>query len=224
MTADRTELRQIESRWNMPIQVNGKEVGIFELANEMLREGFVGQTMYDRDKSEAYILMAAEDQNVEAKLPPAGFNFWKIAAFQYWVWRRRKLRETTAHAPPLPANVVPASEESRRYVCMRVAEGARAIDIIPDRATLSKLHQRCERGVTFKWTFDKDGKPLEIGLTEAKDGESALELRHYPVGSGYRVACPEGMTVEDAKAFVTQEELRSVDADALHDHERRRLS
>jgi hypothetical protein len=54
-------------------------MGIHELAKQMVSDGYVGQGLNNEEKAADYIVMAADDPNVEQVLPPSGFGFWKIA-------------------------------------------------------------------------------------------------------------------------------------------------
>jgi hypothetical protein len=63
---------------------------IHELAKTMLADGFVGQGMRDEKKAEDYILMAADNPNVEHELPPTGFKFWQAANFFFKVFKARR--------------------------------------------------------------------------------------------------------------------------------------
>jgi hypothetical protein len=65
---------------------------IHEKAKEMLRAGFTGQGTRYPDKSETYILLAADNPDVESDLPESGFMFWKACEFQYRIWQARKRR------------------------------------------------------------------------------------------------------------------------------------
>ena len=63
--------------------------GIYELANEMIAEGFTGQGMRDEENASDYIYMAADNPDVENELPERGFAFWKSAKFHYRKWRMK---------------------------------------------------------------------------------------------------------------------------------------
>jgi hypothetical protein len=65
------------------------EQGIYELANEMIEEGFLGQGMRDEENASDYIKMAADNPSVEDELPESGFAFWKSAKFHYRKWRMK---------------------------------------------------------------------------------------------------------------------------------------
>ena len=65
-------------------------IRIHELAKTMLIEGFVGQGMRDEKKAEDYILMAADNPNVEKELPASGFKFFEAAHFFFKVFKARK--------------------------------------------------------------------------------------------------------------------------------------
>jgi hypothetical protein len=91
---------------------------------------------------------------------------------------------------------------------MRVAPGGRAIDLIPSSEILKEI-LKWERGVTYEWTLDAKGKPCEIGLRQARDGEPTLELRQYAIGCGFRIPCPNGMKAKEARRFVNEMSRRS---------------
>ena len=63
---------------------------IHALAKLMVAEGFVGQGMQNEEKAGTYICAAADDPDVEAELPPRGFEFWKFARLSFKFWRARK--------------------------------------------------------------------------------------------------------------------------------------
>lgn len=63
-----------------------ERLGIHEWAGRMVAAGYHGQGMKDEDQARIYILMAAEDRNVENELPEAGIRFWKAAIFQFRYW------------------------------------------------------------------------------------------------------------------------------------------
>jgi hypothetical protein len=71
----------------MKSQLDG--IGIHELAKTMLDDGFTGQGMRN-SQAEDYILMAADNPNVERELPESGFKFWQSAAFYFKLFKARK--------------------------------------------------------------------------------------------------------------------------------------
>jgi len=64
-------------------------ISIHELAKTMLSDGFVGQGLLN-PQAEDYILMAADNPNVENELPPSGFKFFQAAYYSYKVFKARK--------------------------------------------------------------------------------------------------------------------------------------
>ena len=76
----------------MKMSPNDKEISIHELAKEMEAAGFTGQGMKNPEQAYSYIMMAADNPNVEAELPEPGLKFWKACLFQYRVWQARKKR------------------------------------------------------------------------------------------------------------------------------------
>jgi len=56
----------------------------------MLAAGFAGQGMREQPKAEMYILLAADNPNVESELPEQGLRFWAACDFQYRVWQARQ--------------------------------------------------------------------------------------------------------------------------------------
>ena len=65
-------------------------MGIYDLARQMVAEGYFGQGMDHEEKAKMYIIMAADNPKVEEELPPSGFNFWGACEFRYKVWKTRK--------------------------------------------------------------------------------------------------------------------------------------
>jgi len=63
---------------------------IHETAKKMVADGFFGQGMYNPEKSEEYILLAADDPDVESKLPVSGFSFWESCEWSWRVWKARQ--------------------------------------------------------------------------------------------------------------------------------------
>jgi hypothetical protein len=72
----------------MKLQLDG--VNIHDLAKCMLSDGFVGQGMQNPETSEDYILLAADDPDVDSKLPEARRSFWQRAYYHYKVFLARK--------------------------------------------------------------------------------------------------------------------------------------
>lgn len=69
-----------------------EQLGVHDWARRMVAAGYHGQGMKDEEQARIYILMAAEDRNVEDDLPEAGFRFWKAAIFQFRYWSHRQQR------------------------------------------------------------------------------------------------------------------------------------
>jgi hypothetical protein len=46
--------------------------------------------MWHEEKAADYILMAADNPEVEGELPESGFNFWKAARFKFKLWKAKK--------------------------------------------------------------------------------------------------------------------------------------
>lgn len=63
---------------------------IHEVAKQMVADGYFGQNMLNQQKSETYILLAANDPDVASKLPPRGFAFWETCEFKYREWKARR--------------------------------------------------------------------------------------------------------------------------------------
>jgi len=76
----------------MKMNPNDKEISIHMLAKEMEEGGFTGQGMKNPEQAHSYIMMAADNPNVEAELPEPGLKFWKACLFHYRVWQARKRR------------------------------------------------------------------------------------------------------------------------------------
>jgi hypothetical protein len=66
------------------------EFNIHERAKQMLADGYVGQLLDSPGRAEEYILIAADDPNVESHLPVTGFGFWKVCDYKYRVWKARQ--------------------------------------------------------------------------------------------------------------------------------------
>ena len=54
-------------------------INIHETAKLMVADGFYGQNMRNPSRCEEYILIAANDPDIERKLPPRGFSFGRRA-------------------------------------------------------------------------------------------------------------------------------------------------
>jgi len=76
----------------MKMSQNGDEISIHELAKQMEAAGFTGQGMRNPEQARNYIMMAADNPNVEAELPESGIKFWKACCFAYGVWKARTKR------------------------------------------------------------------------------------------------------------------------------------
>jgi hypothetical protein len=74
------------------MELNGKKISIHELAKEMEAAGFTGQGMRNPEQARNYIMMAADDPNVEAEVPEAGIKWWRVCHFAYRVWQARTKR------------------------------------------------------------------------------------------------------------------------------------
>ena len=83
-------IKILADKENVTMVLDGKTVGIHELARKMLADGFFGQGLANPAKAETYILLAADDPNVESTLPPSGFNFWRYAIWHYRVFKARR--------------------------------------------------------------------------------------------------------------------------------------
>jgi hypothetical protein len=74
------------------------------LANEMIKAGWFGDSMWNPETAEEYILMAAANPNIVNELPQAGLRFWKAAKFRHDADRAREKfgrppRKTTKRNP-----------------------------------------------------------------------------------------------------------------------------
>jgi len=76
---------EAEFDWSMPVEGN-----IYKWARKAVEIGFKGQGMREVDKAEDYIIMAADNPNVEDELPESGVAFWKAAVFAMKRWKARK--------------------------------------------------------------------------------------------------------------------------------------
>jgi len=83
------------------MEMNGKEINIHELAKEMEAAGFTGQGMRTPEIAHNYIMMAAENPDIETELPEAGFRFWKACRFAFRVWQVRTKRGLPIQNAPL---------------------------------------------------------------------------------------------------------------------------
>jgi hypothetical protein len=72
------------------VDLNGVTFSIHELAKQMMDDGYTGEGMNFKIKAFNYILLAADDPNVESELPESGFRFWGAARFQYKLWKARQ--------------------------------------------------------------------------------------------------------------------------------------
>lgn len=88
----------------MKMTANGKEIDIHALAKEMENTGFTGQGMRTPEQAHGYIMLAADNPNVEAELPEGGIRFWKACYYAYRVWQARMKRG-------LPIPSVPADRD-----------------------------------------------------------------------------------------------------------------
>jgi len=71
---------------------------VHALAKQMVADGWFGQPMRNPEKSEDFILAAADDPDIQSKLPEDAASFWKTARSMYY---GDKLRE----------KICPATEE-----------------------------------------------------------------------------------------------------------------
>jgi hypothetical protein len=76
----------------MKMNQNGKEIHIHELAQQMEADGFTGQGMRTPEQAHGYIMLAADDPDIEAKLPELGLKFWTACYWSYRMWQARKKR------------------------------------------------------------------------------------------------------------------------------------
>jgi len=76
----------------MKMNPNGKEIHIHELAQQMEADGFTGQGMRNPEQAHGYIMLAADDPDIEAKLPEPGIAFWKACYWSYRMWQARMKR------------------------------------------------------------------------------------------------------------------------------------
>ena len=53
------------------------------LANEMIKVGWFGDSMWEPETAEEYILMAGANPNIAKELPQTGLKIWKAAKFRY---------------------------------------------------------------------------------------------------------------------------------------------
>ena len=60
------------------------------LAKQMVADGWFGQVMRNPQKSEDFILAAADDPNIQAKLPEEAAWFWRTARSMYHGDKLRK--------------------------------------------------------------------------------------------------------------------------------------
>ena len=73
---------------SMKSLLNG--ISIHDLAKTMLNAGFVGQGMRNPQRAEDYIMMAADNPNVENELPESGVRFFESAYFFFKLFKARK--------------------------------------------------------------------------------------------------------------------------------------
>ena len=103
MTDDHDETGRTNQSTNDTNRTNGKNdrnevltaqnVGfdIHALANQMVKDGWFGESMLDPGNAEDYILMAAANANIANELPEAGLRFWRACKFRYELDRARKM-------------------------------------------------------------------------------------------------------------------------------------
>jgi hypothetical protein len=60
------------------------------LANDMIKVGWFGDSMWEPETAEEYILMAGANPNIANELPPAGLKFWRAAKFRFEADMARK--------------------------------------------------------------------------------------------------------------------------------------
>src|SRR5262245_60397593 len=60
------------------------------LANEMMANNWYGESMWEPEQAEEYVLMAAANPNIANELPQAGLKFWRAAKFRYEADMARK--------------------------------------------------------------------------------------------------------------------------------------
>src|SRR2546430_15489975 len=63
---------------------------IHALANEMIKNGWFGDSMWEPETAEEYILMAAANQNITNELNQKGLKFWRAARFRFEADMARK--------------------------------------------------------------------------------------------------------------------------------------
>jgi hypothetical protein len=78
-----------DPRW--PTVADVRLFGIHDLANVMLDCGYTGEDL-ESPMAEDYIVLAAQDPDVESDLPERGFKFWKTARLKFQVWLARQER------------------------------------------------------------------------------------------------------------------------------------
>jgi hypothetical protein len=61
---------------------------VHERAKQMLADGYIGQNM-DHPHAEDFIYLAADDPDVEKKLPERGIGFWRWCDLKYRAWKAR---------------------------------------------------------------------------------------------------------------------------------------
>jgi hypothetical protein len=74
------------------------------LANQMIKDGWFGDSMWEPETAEEYILMAAANPNIANELNPKGLKFWRAAKFRFEADMARKKfnrppRKTTTRDP-----------------------------------------------------------------------------------------------------------------------------
>ena len=69
---------------------NNLNFDVHALAKQMVADGWFGQPMSNPEKSEDFILAAADDPEIQAKLPEEAASFWKIARSMYYGDKLRK--------------------------------------------------------------------------------------------------------------------------------------
>ena len=70
---------------------NNLNFDVHALAKAMVADGWFGQPMCNPEKSEDFILAAADDPNIQAKLPEEAASFWKTSPV--YVLRRQAAEE-----------------------------------------------------------------------------------------------------------------------------------
>ena len=63
---------------------------VHALANDMVSQRFFGEDMDKPENARKYIILAADNPNVEDELPEEGWRFWRAAEFQFRMWKAER--------------------------------------------------------------------------------------------------------------------------------------